>query len=90
MNYEMNSIKQERRRILLHDVRQTAELILDLDEVPREKREFAQKRIATRLRYAAQNLESFGLKRFAARALEMAQWYGGAGQAQAERVSSAK
>ncbi|HJQ99124.1 MAG TPA: hypothetical protein VJ826_12500 [Candidatus Polarisedimenticolaceae bacterium] len=76
MNYEFNSEKQARRRILLLDVRQTAELILDLDDVPEAKREFAQKRIATRLRYAAQGLESFGLKRFAARALDMAQRYG--------------
>jgi len=76
MNYEMNSEKQARRRILLADVRQTAELILDLDEVPEAKREFAQKRIATRLRYAAQNLESLGLKRFAARALHMAHRFG--------------
>ena len=75
MNYEMNFERQERRRILLMDVRQTAELILELDEIPEPKREFAQKRIATRLRYAAQGLESFGLKRFAARALDMSRQY---------------
>jgi hypothetical protein len=79
MHYEMNSEKQTRRRLLLNDVRQTAELILDLDEVPEAKREFAQKRIATRLRYAAQGLESFGLRRFAARALEMARQFGEGG-----------
>jgi hypothetical protein len=79
MNYEMNSEKQARRRILLAEVRHTAELILDLDEVPEDKREFAQKRIATRLRYAAEGLERFGLKRFAARALDMARRYGEGG-----------
>ena len=80
MNYEMNSEKQLRRQILLNDVRQTAELILQLDEVPEPKREFAEKRIATRLRYAAQGLENFGLKRFAARALEMSLRFGGGGR----------
>jgi len=75
MLYEMNIEKQERRRILLMEVRQTADLILEFDAVPEAKREFAQKRIATRLRYAAQGLESFGLKRFAARALDMSRQY---------------
>ena len=79
MNYEMNFERQERRRILLMDVRQTAELILELDEIPEPKREFAQKRIATRLRYAAQGLESFGLTRFAARALDMSRRFSESG-----------
>ena len=81
-----SSEKQERRRILLLDVRQTAELILDLDDVPEPKRQFALKRIATRLRYAAQGLESQGLKRFAARALEMSGRFSEGAAPQPERT----
>jgi hypothetical protein len=86
MTYESNTEKQARRRVLLLDVRQTAELILDLDEVPAAKRGFAQKRIATRLRYAAQGLERLGLKRFAARALDMARQFSESGEPQPERT----
>ena len=61
-----------RRRWLLRDVRHTADLIVALELLPETKQEHARRRIAARLRVQAEGLETEGLKRFAARARDMA------------------